>query len=75
MFRLTVFIIAVLLLAGTVEPSRGWFIALTVVSGLSLVFHRGWWWPFGWWSPRRYDRFARRMARRFEREWAWDADW
>jgi hypothetical protein len=70
MFRLTIFIIALLLLAGAVEPSRGWFIALAVVSGLSLVFRRPFWRPF-----HRPDRFARRMARRFERSWSWEADW
>ncbi len=74
MFRLTVFIIALLLLAGAVEPSQGWLIALAVVSGLSLF----WWRPFGWLfrGPRwRDDRFARRMARRFERSWSMEADW
>ena len=34
MFRLTVFVIALLLLAGEIEPTRSWFIALSVVSGL-----------------------------------------
>jgi hypothetical protein len=69
MFRLTTFIIALLLLAGTVEPSRSWLIALAVLSGLSLLRGRSYW-PF-----RRPDRFARRMARRFERQWSWEADW
>jgi len=68
MFRLSVFIIALLLLAGAVEPSKGWFIALAVLSGLSLV--RGRFWPF-----YRPDRFARRMARRFERRWSMEGDW
>jgi hypothetical protein len=76
MFRLAVFIIALLLLAGTVEPTKDWLIALAVLSGLTLV----WSGPFsffrwGWRSRRKADRFARRMERRFERQWSWDADW
>lgn len=73
MFRLTVFIIALLLLAGEIEPSKSWFIALAVVSGLSLFCSR----PFGWLGRRswRGDRFARRMERRFERNWSWETDW
>jgi hypothetical protein len=77
MFRLTIFIISLLLLAGAIEGSMAWYITLSVLSGLSLVFC----WPFfgmfgrwSWWG-RREDRFARRMARRFERRWMWEADW
>jgi outer membrane murein-binding lipoprotein Lpp len=33
--RLLAFILALLLLAGTVDPTRGWLIALTVVTGLA----------------------------------------
>ena len=69
MFRLTTFIIALLLLAGAVEPSKGWLIALAVLSGLSLLRGRSFW-PF-----YRPDRFARRMARRFERRWSMESDW
>ena len=69
MFRLSVFIIALLLLAGAVEPSKGWLIALAVLSGLSLLRGRSFW-PF-----HRPDRFARRMARRFERRWSMEGDW
>lgn len=76
MLRLAVFVIALLLLAGTVEPTTDWLIALSVLSGLSLV----WSGPFGlfrwgWGSRRRADRFARRMERRFDRQWNWDPDW
>ena len=73
MFRLTIFIVALLLLAGAIEPAKGWFIALAVVSGLSLFCSR----PFRSLGDRpwRGDRFARRMARRFERNWSWEADW
>lgn len=42
--RLAAFIIALLLLAGSVEPTRGWLIALTVIGGLAAVrprFGRG----------------------------------
>jgi hypothetical protein len=77
MLRLTVFIIALLLLAGSIEPSRAWFIALAVVSGVSLVCS-GPFAMFRWVGRRsrwRGDRFARRMERRFERQWSWDSDW
>jgi hypothetical protein len=76
MFRLTIFIISLLLLAGAIEPSQAWFITLSVLSGLSLVF--GWWfWKVRWFVPWgwRSDRFARRMERRFERQWQYDTDW
>ncbi len=35
--RLAAFVIAALLLAGAIDPTRGWLIALTVVSGLMMV--------------------------------------
>lgn len=40
--RLFTFIIALLLLAGSIDPTRGWLIALTVVSGLAAVGWRSW---------------------------------
>jgi len=40
--RLASFIIALLLLAGTVDPTRGWLIALVVVSGLAWLRPRPW---------------------------------
>ena len=70
MLRLTMFIIVLLLLGGAIEPSKGWFIALAVLSGLSLLRRRSFWRPFS-----RPDRFARRIARRFERRWSMEADW
>jgi hypothetical protein len=38
--RLASFVIAVLLLAGTVEPTRDWLIGLTVATGLAMVAPR-----------------------------------
>ena len=40
--RLLTFIIALLLLGGAVEPTRGWLIALVVLSGLAAVRWRSW---------------------------------
>ena len=40
--RLATFIIALLLLAGTVDPTQGWLIALTVVAGLAAFRPRFW---------------------------------
>ncbi len=39
--RLAVFVISLLLLTGVVQPSDGWFAALAVLSGLSLVHFMG----------------------------------
>ncbi len=35
--RVTIFIISLLLVTEAVDPSQGWFIALAVLSGLSMV--------------------------------------
>jgi hypothetical protein len=43
---LAAFIIALLLLAGTVDPTRGWLIALTVVAGIAALRPRLWILPF-----------------------------
>ena len=40
--RLASFIIALLLLDGSVDPTRGWLIALTVVTGLAAFRPRFW---------------------------------
>ncbi|MHB8377864.1 MAG: hypothetical protein ACYDEB_13055 [Dehalococcoidia bacterium] len=40
--RLLTFIIALLLLGGAVDPTRGWLIALAVLSGLAAVRWRSW---------------------------------
>lgn len=42
MFRILAFVLALLLLAGTVDPTRGWMIVLTVLTGLG-VLRRSWW--------------------------------
>jgi hypothetical protein len=45
--RVFAFILAVLLLAGSIEPARGWLIALVVVSGLAATrLHHGNLWSF-----------------------------
>jgi len=40
--RLLAFIIALLLLAGTIDPTRGWLIALVVVTGVAVFRPRPW---------------------------------
>ena len=42
--RLFAFIIAVSLLAGWMDPTRGWLIALVVATGLAAVRPRFWNW-------------------------------
>lgn len=73
--RLAAFVLAVLLLAGTVDPTRDWLIALAVVTGLAMfmprliavdVFGRDsgrdrWW---------RWERRSDRWADRADRKWA-----
>lgn len=45
--RIFAFILAVLLLAGSIDPTRGWLIALVVVSGLAATrLHHGNIWSF-----------------------------
>ena len=65
--RLAAFIIAVLLLAGTIDPTRGWLIALSAVSGLAMV------------APHTFslDLFGARRDRRWRhwgpRSWRWQS--
>ncbi len=40
--RLLAFIIALLLLAGTIDPTRGWLIALVVITGVAVFRPRPW---------------------------------
>ena len=42
--RLFAFIVALLLLAGSIDPGRGWLIALVVVTGVSALRPRFWNW-------------------------------
>ena len=42
--RLAAFILALLLLAGTIDPTQGWLIALVVVTGLAMF---RWRWYYG----------------------------
>jgi hypothetical protein len=87
--RLVTFVIAVLLLAGTIDPTRDWLIVLSVISGLALftprIFGMGGFdgmlpaFGFGPFSERHGDRMARRFERRYRRHWrrwsGWDSDW
>jgi hypothetical protein len=66
MIRLTIFIIVLLLLAGGIEPSQPWFIALAVLSGLELVRAR----PLRW-----CGRALRGTFGGGRRRWAEDFDW
>jgi hypothetical protein len=42
MLRLLAFILAILLLAGSVEPTQGWLITLVVLTGLAAIRFRPW---------------------------------
>lgn len=60
MFRLTIFVIALLLAVGAVEPTGTWLVTLAVLSGLSLF------------RPRLFHfRWPSRPARRWSREFDW----
>ncbi len=85
--RLATFVLAVLLLAGTIDPTKDWLIALSIVSGLAMctphLFGALWFadewtfWPFD--GESREDRVARRLERRYRRQWGrwsrWGSDW
>ena len=54
MFRLTIFIIALLLALGAIEPTGAWLVTLAVLSGLELFDWRPWRWLAG--PSRRWSR-------------------
>jgi hypothetical protein len=64
--RMASFVLAVLLLAGTVDATQGWLIALAVTTGVALVCP-------GIVSVDR-DWSAHRRLRRWERWLAWDSN-
>ena len=72
--RVVPFVLALLLLAGVIDPSRGVFIGLSVAAGLALVTPRlsGFGHPGGPRSSRPYGYFARRPEGHWHREWR---DW
>jgi hypothetical protein len=88
--RLATFIVAALLLAGAVEPTRDWLIALSALAGIAaflpwllsprrLFDGGGWYGGRGrrWrdpWDDRRWARWERRFERELHRANAWD-DW
>ncbi len=74
--RMASFVLAVLLLAGTIEPTRDWLIALSAVTGLALfmprmigfdVFGRDDAGGCGWRWERRFDRWSERADRDWSR--------
>ena len=67
--RLAAFVLAALLLAGTVDPTREWLIALSVVTGLAMVMPRA----FGLDWPADGDDRGGRWRRRMDR-WSVRAD-
>jgi hypothetical protein len=42
--RLAAFIIALMLLGGSIDPERGWLIALVVITGIAALRPRFWNW-------------------------------
>lgn len=80
--RLGAFVLAVLLLAGTVDANRDWLIATAAVTGvaafmpgiISLGGRRGrsrWDWDWNWSEPRQWRR-GRATSRRTD---TWGDDW
>ncbi|MDE3096799.1 MAG: hypothetical protein KGK07_12500 [Chloroflexota bacterium] len=74
--RLATFVVAVLLLAGVIEPTRGWLIGLSIAAGIAMVMprlfsvgpaHEGRWAP-----TRARVRVAHR--RRGSTPYGWDED-
>lgn len=74
--RLAAFVISVLLLAGAVDPTRDWLIALAAVTGVATFMPRAFaldWGREAWW--RRYGAglswldSSERPSRRWERRW------
>jgi MYXO-CTERM domain-containing protein len=61
MIRLTVFIIALLLVSGAAEPGAAWLVTLAVLSGLELVRRR----------PFRSGPRVRAWTRPWIREYDW----
>jgi hypothetical protein len=61
--RMAAFVLAVLLLAGTIEPTQGWLIALSVATGIALVcprivsIDRGYRNRLDYWRWRRWERW------------------
>jgi hypothetical protein len=62
MIRFTIFIIALLLAMGAIEPSAPWLVTLAVLSGIELLF----WRPFFW---------IRRPLRPWRLRWVEEYDW
>jgi hypothetical protein len=78
--RLVAFVLAVLLLAGTVEPTRDWLIGLSIATGVAAFMprviafdlfgendRRGWWAECA--PGPRLEANAGDWGRRAEREW------
>lgn len=67
--RLAAFVLAVLLLAGTIDPTRDWLIALSAVTGVAAFMPR----VFAI-DPFGFERRHRRGFR-FDWDWDWHRDW
>ena len=73
--RFATFVLAVLLLAGVIDPTRGWLIGLTVAAGLALTDAGGWFDAHErhWFHAGPYWRFHSGGRRSYWRE-HWDGD-
>lgn len=81
--RLGAFVLAVLLLAGTVEANRDWLIALAGVTGVAAfmpgIISLGgprrrdrWEWEWSWREPQQWRRGRRASSRRTD---TWGDEW
>ncbi len=73
--RLATFVLAVLLLAGVIDPTRGWLAGLTVAAGLAVTDAGGWFHTHErhWVGAVPYWRFGPGGRRSYGRE-HWDGD-
>ncbi len=73
--RLGAFILAVLLLAGTIEPTRSWLAALSAVAGIAMVLPGIVRIPFSCDDHYDFERRMRRHAWRYRYDHSgWDGD-
>lgn len=66
MIRLTIFIIALLLAVGAIEPEGAWLVTLAVLAGIEL---------FRWRPFRSPFRLGRRFGRWLDEPWSAEFDW
>ena len=72
--RVAAFVISVLFLVDAVEPTEGWFIALVVLTGRSILGWGGRPFPMFFWGGPWNRRWRDRRWRDDRWRWRWE-DW